>query len=176
MKEEGWKLGEALLWWGRHLGHRVWAQARVGTQAEQAMDTALVNTKGPWRTHTHTFARKDLKLIQTHPRPLSTPPTQTYSSLLLKESFERKSWDQRQHLLHCWLSLSSRAYWVVLAGGKRWVLSKRRWVLSKGAGVYVVFSVFMCVFIDASKVITYLHLKAVIFPIGFTLALNSSQV
>jgi hypothetical protein len=40
---------------------------------------------------------------------------------------------------------------------------------------FVVFSVFMCAFIDASKVITNLHLKAVVFPIGFTLALNSSQ-
>lgn len=73
MKEEGWKLGEVLLGWGHHLGHRVWARARVGTWAEQGMDTALVNTKGPW--HTHMFAQKDLKFIQTHSRPLPPPPT-----------------------------------------------------------------------------------------------------
>lgn len=72
LKGEGWKLGQVLLGWGHHLGHRVWAQARVGTWAEQGMGTALVNTKGPW--HTHMFAQKDLKLIQTpipatHPNP-----------------------------------------------------------------------------------------------------------
>lgn len=50
---------KALLGWGHHLGYRVWAQARVGTRAEQAVDTALVNTKGPW--HTRVFAQKDLK-------------------------------------------------------------------------------------------------------------------
>lgn len=39
VKEEGWRLEKALLGWGHHLGYRVWAQARVGTQRESRLWT-----------------------------------------------------------------------------------------------------------------------------------------
>lgn len=67
MKEEGWGLGEALLGWGHHLGHRVWAQGRVGTH-RAGYGHCLSKYQGPV-AHTHICTEG----LEVNPDPPLTP-------------------------------------------------------------------------------------------------------